>query len=69
MSSQDVIREFPAKNRVHLARIVSDMVDKGILGKITRDNYHIFPFNAVLETYVPDQGRKGRKICILCFHV
>ncbi len=26
---QDVAREFPEKNRVHLARILADMVDKG----------------------------------------
>jgi hypothetical protein len=25
---QDVVREFPEKNRVHLARILADMVDK-----------------------------------------
>ncbi len=39
-------REFPEKNCVHLARILADMVEKGMLCKITRDNYHIIPFNA-----------------------
>ena len=28
---QDVAREFPEKNRVHLARILADMFDKGML--------------------------------------
>ena len=41
---QDVVREFPQKNRVHLARILADMV--AMLCKITRDNYFITPFNA-----------------------
>jgi len=31
---QDVVREFQEKNRVHLARILVNMVDKGILCKI-----------------------------------
>ena len=28
---QDVSREFPEKNRVHLSRILADMVDMGML--------------------------------------
>jgi len=28
MRFQDVAREFPAKNRVHLARILAEMVEK-----------------------------------------
>jgi hypothetical protein len=28
---QDVVREFQEKNRVHLARILADMVDKCML--------------------------------------
>ena len=50
---QDVARAFPEKNRVHLARILADMVNKGMLYKITRGNYHIIPINADPETYVP----------------
>lgn len=51
---QDVARVFPEKNRVHLVRILAEMVNKGMLCKITRDNYHIIPINADPETYVPD---------------
>jgi predicted transcriptional regulator of viral defense system len=51
---QDVARAFPEKNRVHLSRILAEMVKKGMLCKITRDNYHIIPMNADPETYVPD---------------
>jgi predicted transcriptional regulator of viral defense system len=51
---QDVVREFPEKNRDYLSRVLADMVDMGMLCKITRDNYHIVPFNADAETYSPD---------------
>jgi len=51
---QDVVKEFPEKNPVHLARILAGMVKEGMLYKITRDNYHIIPYNADPETYVPD---------------
>ncbi len=59
---QDVAREFPEKNRVHLARILADMVDKGMLCKIARDNYHIIPFNADPDTYVPDRHQVAKYI-------
>jgi len=52
--SQDVVREFPEKNPVYLASMLAGMVDKGMLCKIARDNYHIIPLNADPETYVPD---------------
>lgn len=51
---QDVVTEFPEKNPVHLARILADMVEEGMLCKIARDIYHIIPLNADPETYVPD---------------
>jgi len=51
---QDVVGEFPEKNSVHLALILSDMVGKGMLCKISRNNYHIIPLNADPETYTPD---------------
>lgn len=51
---QDVARAFPEKNRVHLARILAEMVNKGMLCKITQGNYHIIPIHADPQTYVPD---------------
>ena len=51
---QDVVKEFPEKHRVYLARILADMVDKGMLCKVTRNIYHIIPFNADPGTYFPD---------------
>ena len=57
-----MVREFLEKNRVHLARILADMVDKGMLCKITRDNYHIIPLNADPETYAPDGHQVAKYI-------
>ncbi len=51
---QDVTRAFPEKNPVYLAKILAEMVNKGMLCKITWGIYHIIPVNADPETYVPD---------------
>jgi predicted transcriptional regulator of viral defense system len=51
---KDVSTEFPARNPAFLARILAGMVAEGMLYKIARDHYHIIPFNAEPETYVPD---------------
>ena len=51
---QDIVREFPEKHPAHLTKILANMVDKGMLCKITHDNYHIIPANADPETYLPD---------------
>ena len=58
-----MVTEFPEKHRVYLARILADMVDKGMLCKITRDSYHIIPLKADPETYIPD-GHQVAK-CIM----
>jgi len=50
---QDLTREFPEKNRSYLARTLAEMVDKGMLCKISRGNYHIIPVHADPFTYVP----------------
>ena len=54
---QDVVKEFSEKHRVYLAMILADMVDKGMLCKVTRNIYHIIPFNTDPETYVPDRNQ------------
>ncbi len=60
---QDVARVFPEKNRVHLARILAEMVDKkDMLCKKARDNYNIVPFNADPETYVPNGHQVAKYI-------
>ncbi len=57
---QDVVGEFPEKNPVYLAKILSSMVQKDVLKKISRNIYHIIPSNADPETYAPD-GRQVTK--------
>ncbi len=59
---QDVVREFPEKNLVHLARTIAGMVDKGMLYKIAWNNYQIIPLNADPETYVPDRHQVAKYI-------
>jgi len=59
---QDVVREFPGKNRIHLARILADMVENGMLCKIARNNYHIIPLQADPKAYVPDGHQVAKYI-------
>ncbi len=61
---QDVVKEFPEKNRAYLGRLLTNMVDKGMLKKITRDNYHIIPFNADVETYSPDAHQVAKYLML-----
>lgn len=51
---QDVKREFPEKNPRHVSRIIADMVAANMLCKISHGKYHIIPFQADPDTYVPD---------------
>lgn len=53
-SFQDVVREFPEKNRVYLSRILAYMVDQRMVCKLSRNNYLILPLDADPETYTPD---------------
>ncbi len=59
---QDVVGEFPDVNPVYLTWILSEMVQKGILKIIFRNNYHIFPFNADPETSAPDGHQVAKTI-------
>ncbi|MFO7671327.1 MAG: hypothetical protein R6W31_16835 [Bacteroidales bacterium] len=59
---RDVTREFPGKNPVFLSRILAEMVEKGMLFKITRGYYHIIPIHANPETYVPDRHQVAKYI-------
>jgi len=59
---QDVVREFSGKHPAHLTKILADMVDKGMLRKIARDNYHIIPLNADPVTYFPDRHQVAKNI-------
>lgn len=57
---QDVAGEFPDKNRVYLANVLAEMVDLGVLCKISRNIYHIIPLNADPQTYAPDEHQVAK---------
>jgi len=50
----DVLAEFPDKDRSHLSKVLSSMVNMGMLMKLNRDLYYIIPLSADPETYFPD---------------
>ncbi len=51
---QDVLLEYPNVNKIYLSRVLSRMVEKGILIKLGRNLYYIVPPSADPQTYVPD---------------
>jgi len=51
---QDVVREYPNTHKVQLSKILSGMVEKGMLIKLNRNLYHIVPANMDAESYIPD---------------
>ena len=52
-SYQEVMAEFPDKYRKYLCRLLSDMVENGLLCKVSRYIFHIVPL-ADPASYVPD---------------
>lgn len=52
---RDVVKAFPERHPVHLARILSAMVDEGILCRITGGIYHIVPLSVDPKGYFPDR--------------
>ena len=51
---QDVLLEYPDTNRIYLSRVLSGMVEKGMLIKLNRNLYHIVPSSADSNFYIPD---------------
>ena len=51
---QDVILAFPDANRIYLSRVLSGMVEKGMLIKLNRSLYHIVPSSADPKKFIPD---------------
>ena len=51
---QDVLLEYPDANRIYLSRVLSGMVEKGMLIKLNRNLYHIVPSSADPKKYIPD---------------
>ena len=59
---QDVIREYPEKHPAYLSSVLAKMVEEGMLGKLSRDHFHIIPVNKEPETYVPDRQQIAKYI-------
>lgn len=57
---QHVAAEFPDKNPVILSRALAHMVSKGMLLKLSRNNYHIVPLSADPATYIPDRHQSSK---------
>jgi predicted transcriptional regulator of viral defense system len=53
-SYQDVITEYPDKDRSYLSKVLASMVKDGMLMKLYRDVYHIIPLSDDPQTYSPD---------------
>lgn len=53
-SYKDVVKEYSSKDNIYLSKVLSGMVDKGMLIKLSRGMYHIVPTSADAENYIPD---------------
>ncbi|NHZ85624.1 MAG: transcriptional regulator [Planctomycetia bacterium] len=53
-SYQDVVKKYPSTDKIYLAKVLSGMVDKGMLIKLSRGLYHIVPTSADADNYIPD---------------
>jgi predicted transcriptional regulator of viral defense system len=50
----DVIERFPTTEKQYLSKVLSSMVQKGMLIKLRKDIYFIVPIDADASTYIPD---------------
>lgn len=51
---QDVFMEYPDKDKVYLSKVLSGMIEKGMLIKLSRNIYHTVPSGEDASTYIPD---------------
>jgi predicted transcriptional regulator of viral defense system len=50
----DVVAEYPDTDKIYLSKVLSGMVKKGMLIKLSRNIYHIVPSSEDAITYIPD---------------
>ncbi|MCD4696930.1 MAG: hypothetical protein K8S16_11900 [Bacteroidales bacterium] len=53
-SYQDVVEEYSGTDKIYLSKVLSGMVDRGMLIKLSRGLYHTVPTNADAYNYIPD---------------
>lgn len=51
---KDVMTEFPETDKFFLSKVLSAMVEKGMLIKLNRNVYHIVPSSEDVQNYMPD---------------
>ena len=51
---QDVMEEYPDTDKIYLSKVLSGMIDKGMLIKLSRNIYHIVPSSEDSSSYIPD---------------
>ena len=51
---QDVLEEYSNTDKIYIAKVLSGMVEKGMLIKLNRSLYHIVPTSADANNYIPD---------------
>ncbi len=51
---RDVVLAYPDKDKIYLSRVLSGMVNNGMLIKLNRNLYHIVPASMDANSYIPD---------------
>ncbi len=51
---QDIVAEYPDTDKIYLSKVLSTMLEKEMLIKLSRNIYHIVPSSEDASTYIPD---------------
>ncbi len=51
---KDVQDKYPDMDKIYIAKVLSRMIKKGLLIKLSRNLYHIVPASADADNYIPD---------------
>ena len=50
----DIVVKYPDTDKIYLSKVLSGMIEKGMLIKLSRNIYHIVPSNEDSSSYIPD---------------
>lgn len=53
-SFEDVIAEYPSKDKNYITKVLSRMVTNGLLTRLKKGLYHIVPLNQDANSFIPD---------------
>jgi len=51
---QEIIAEYPDTDKIYLSKVLSGMIERGMLIKLSRNIYHIVPSSEDSSSYIPD---------------